>query len=343
MITLIPLHHRGAWNIAVQARYRAEIKDVFKNFPGMVYSGTHRCWYVPYQSGVLENLCEVLRAYDEVEVTDPDGIFVSSFEEPDFPEVPVLYEETLIKLRYSDASRINYMAQFRQFLRFIQPAGADDFGDHEIHRYMVHLVRDKKVSVSTQNVAINAIKFYLEQVRKGERRVYDVDRPRTETKLPTVLSEDEISALFLSTGNLKHRCIMFMLYASGLRISELINLKVSDIDADRMVVYVRMGKGKKDRTTVLSRVAWEAVRQYCELYKPRFWLFEGEKGEAYSTSSVNKMIHRCAAKANIRKNVSATRCGTVLPRTCWNRVRICGISKACWVTKAQKRRNGTLM
>jgi integrase/recombinase XerD len=305
MITLIPLHHRGAWHIAVRSRYRAEIKNVFKNFPGMLYSGTHRCWYVPHQPGVLENLRAILGKHDELEVLDPDCIFSGSLVKTVSPEVPLSYEETLVKLRYSEASRINYVAQFRLFLGFIHPMCANDFGDDEIHRYMVHLVGEKQVSISTQNVAINAIKFYLEKVKKGERRLYHVDRPRRETKLPTVLSEEEVSALFLGTHNIKHKCIMFMLYASGLRISELINLKLSDIDRNRMVVYVRMGKGNKDRITVLSKLALAYLDHYLELYKPGFWLFEGEKREAYGTSSVNKMIHRCAVNAKIRKNVSA--------------------------------------
>jgi integrase/recombinase XerD len=310
VITLAPLHHRDQLNICIQSRFPSSLKEVVRNFPGMKWSQTHRCWYVLNCPGVLKKLRDTFSEYGGSEVADPGGLLLDSDnlppdQVPTPVNVPTLYGEHLVKLRYSKASYLNYMVQFRQFLTFIHPVEADDFSDAHIHQYMLHLVNEKKVSVSTQNTAINSIKFYLENVKKGPRQVYYVDRPRTETKLPIVLSEEEVKALLMGTVNLKHRCIMFMLYASGLRVSEVLNLKWADIDVDRMVVYVRMGKGKKDRITLLSKLALEYLVQYKELYKPSVWVFEGADEEAYSSSSINKMIHRCAAKANIEKNVSA--------------------------------------
>jgi site-specific recombinase XerD len=183
--------------------------------------------------------------------------------------------------------------------------GMTDITDSIVHDYMIYLVRIRKVSLSTQNQAINAIKFYLEHVKKGERKVYYLDRPRNEWKLPVVLSEDEIALLLKHTKNIKHRCLLLLLYSAGLRISELLNLSWNDIDPDRQVIHVRDGKGKKDRITLLSPLAYKQLTDYLQKYRAATWLFEGPGGRPYSNRSVNSIIKRSCALAGITKRVSA--------------------------------------
>jgi integrase len=110
---------------------------------------------------------------------------------------------------------------------------------------MIYLVKEKKASVSTQNIAINSIKFYLEHVYTGERRVYYTERPRKEYKLPVVLSEGEVLELLERVNNLKHRILLFLIYSAGLRLSEVLGLRWTDIEADRKIIVVRNGKGNK--------------------------------------------------------------------------------------------------
>lgn len=305
MITLTPLLHRGRLCIAIKGLNELADKLV-RGFPGRLYSATHRCWYIPLSDTSLEELTEVLSAADAINVVAntaqdlPVSLLYPS------PEVtlPPIYNETLRKLRYSEHSRKNYCTQFLKFLQYIHPKTADEFDSTDIHQYLLHLV-DRRFSISAQNVAINAIKFYLEQVKDGPRQVYYIERPRKESKLPVVLSEEEMTRLLYATNNMKHRCIMFMLYASGLRMSELINLKITDVDFDRKLVNVRSGKGRKDRVTLLSKVAGEYLVRYLEVYAPGTWVFEGPGGKQYGASSVNKIVHVNAAKAGIKKNVSA--------------------------------------
>jgi site-specific recombinase XerD len=170
---------------------------------------------------------------------------------------------------------------------------------------MLYLVNEKKVSPSTQNQAINAIKFYLEQVMEGERRVYYTERPRKEWKLPVVLSNDEVKTLFFHTDNVKHRAIMFLFYSSGLRMSELLHLKWTDLDPGRKSIYVRCGKGKKDRRTILSPLAYDYLMHYKGIYNTSEWVFEGVRGGRYTARSVNNMIKRNTRRAGIEKNISA--------------------------------------
>lgn len=135
-------------------------------------------------------------------------------------------------------------------------------------------------------------------------RFYNIDRPRKDYTLPEVLAQDEILAIIKNTNNIKHKCILSLLYSAGLRRGELINLKIKDIDSKRMVVKVYQGKGNKDRLTLLSNNVLEDLRAYFLEWKPKVYLFEGPKGGQYSTKSIENILKNAAKKAGILKRVS---------------------------------------
>lgn len=166
------------------------------------------------------------------------------------------------------------------------------------------MVNERQVSASYQNQSINAIKFFYERVLGGTRKIYEIERPRKEYYLPEVLSEEEVSSIIKSIPNLKHRAIIMTIYSGGLRISELINLRVKDIDSERMQIRVSQSKGKKDRYTLLSKKTLLILRQYFTEYKPGEWLFEGEDSGQYSTSSIYSIFKKALHSANIKKKVS---------------------------------------
>ena len=118
--------------------------------------------------------------------------------------------------------------------------------------FLRYLVIERKVSTSYQNQAINAVKFYYERVLGGQRKIYLVDRPREEKTLPVVLNEKEVGGLLKATENIKHKAILMLAYSGGLRLSELINVRLTDIDSSRMQIRIEQGKGKKDRYTLLN-------------------------------------------------------------------------------------------
>lgn len=180
----------------------------------------------------------------------------------------------------------------------------DKIDEASIIAFCQYLVIDRKVSAATQNQAINAIKFYYERVLGGQRKFYCLQRPDKEQKLPTVLSTEEITSILKATGNLKHKAILTVIYSSGLRISELINLKIKDIDAERMQIRIEQGKGKKDRYTLLSPKTRELLRAYYRAYKPKEYLFEGQEGGQYSARSVQAFFQEVCKKVGIRKRVS---------------------------------------
>ena len=130
-------------------------------------------------------------------------------------------------------------------------------------------------------------------------RFYGIDRPEREMNLPKVLSVDQVSRMILVTKNLKHRTIISLFYSCGIRRQELISLKLTDIHSDRMLIHVRLGKGKKDRYVQLSEKILVELRSYFKEYKPKEWLFEGPRGKKYSSSSVLKIVKKAAKNANI--------------------------------------------
>lgn len=215
------------------------------------------------------------------------------------------YHEMLVRVRYSEATVKTQESQLRLFLAWLHPRLIQDITEANINDYLLFVTEVKKVSISTQNTAINAIKFYLEKVHHGERKVYYVDRPMKETKLPRVLSQEEVKLLIGSTKNVKHWCMIMLLYATGIRMSELLNLRWKDFDEQRLQLFVDGGKGRKDRMTIISKSALAYIKYYMTLYKTKDYLFEGPGGSRYSPRSVNKVIHSSEHIAGISKPVSA--------------------------------------
>jgi len=136
------------------------------------------------------------------------------------------------------------------------------------------------------------------------QRFYEIDRPRKEHRLPEVLSEEEVKRMIIATGNLKHKAILVTMYSCGLRLSELLDLKLTDVQSDRALVAVRGGKGRRDRNTLLSEKTLLLLRKYFQLYRPGNYLFEGVDGGRYAAKSVQQIVRRALEKAGIRKHAS---------------------------------------
>jgi site-specific recombinase XerD len=189
------------------------------------------------------------------------------------------------------------------FINFTQEPNYTEITEEQINNYLMYLVK-RNVSASYQNQAINAVKFYFEKVLGQQRKYYQIDRPFQDKKLPSVLSIEEVKSIIESIDNLKHKCIIQLIYSAGLRISELINLKIRDIDKDRKQIFIRGGKGKKDRQTVLSDKILPELRIYYKKYQPKEYLFEGQLGGAYSERSIQLILQEAMRKANIKKQAT---------------------------------------
>ena len=217
--------------------------------------------------------------------------------------LPPEYLQKLELVRYSPQTIKTYTSIFLDFINFTKEPNYTEISEEQINNYLMHLVK-RNVSASYQNQAINAVKFYFEKVLGQQRKYYQIDRPFQDKKLPSVLSIEEVKSIIESIDNLKHKCIIQLIYSAGLRISELINLKIRDIDKDRKQIFIRGGKGKKDRQTVLSDKILPELRIYYKKYQPKDYLFEGQLGGAYSERSIQQILQEAMRKANIKKQAT---------------------------------------
>ena len=204
---------------------------------------------------------------------------------------------------YANSTVKTYVSCFESFINHYGESALEDLNENDIRLYLQKLIRED-FSHSYINQAINAIKFYYEVVLEMPNRFYAIERPRAQEKLPQVLAKEEVLAIMEKTNNLKHRCIVGLLYSAGLRRGEVLKLKPDDIDSKRMVIKVRSGKGNKDRYTILSEKLLKDLRQYYREWRPKNHLFEGPKGDSYSAESVLKIVKEASCRAGIRKRVT---------------------------------------
>lgn len=214
------------------------------------------------------------------------------------------YYQALALKRYSPATLRNYRGAFLQFLSYVAPRLPLELNRQEVLDYMAARVAEG-ISEAYQNLLINAIKFYYEQVEGQPRQYYEIPRPKLPITNPKVLAKEEVRALLAMTENLKHRAMLMLAYGLGLRLSEVLALTPQDIDSKRMTLYVRGGKGKKDRDLPLPQSLLELLREQFRHFRPVTFVFEGQHpGEPYSERSLQLVIKAAAARAGIKRPVT---------------------------------------
>jgi len=215
-------------------------------------------------------------------------------------------EEQMILKGMSMATRRTYMSELGRYMADIKNVPATEFTHDRLRKYLAWCLEIIGLSENTIHSRMNALKFFYEQVLKREKFFYDIPRPKRPFLLPKLLNEDELGRLFAALENKKHKAILFTVYSSGLRVSEVVNLKIADIDSGRMQIHIRCAKGKKDRYVNLSPLLLDILRAYIKSHrpKPKEYLFESEQsGTAYPTRTVQQIFANAKAKARILKEV----------------------------------------
>ncbi|MBS1681469.1 MAG: tyrosine-type recombinase/integrase [Bacteroidetes bacterium] len=311
-VTLEPLHHRGQDCLALRFPYSKPLVDVVKQIEHIRFSKTHQCWYVPQRKDLVGEILNTLKGiawvdYRALRNQQQESVAPPSSKKNMPSAVQAILRQMEEKLHlkgYSKSTCKTYQEQFKLFMLYYQPKPPAQLSEEEIKMYLLHLVEKKRISKSAQNQAINAIKFYYEKMLGQQKATYWLDRPIKEFKLPLVLSEEEVSRILKQVENLKHKAILYTIYSAGLRISEAINLRLTDINSDRKTVFVRNAKGGKDRGSLLSEKLLVLLRTYYKQYRPKEFLFEGQHGEEYSARSIQKILKTAVQKAGLRKRVT---------------------------------------
>jgi len=290
--------------------FEAALIKLIKTFPYHSWDAKNIWWTIPYSDKYLNELqAHALGAGMKVSYEEAPAIAagvkrMTAFDIPNYRECPAEMILKLTELRYSKNTTKIYRVMFEEFINYYHKYDINKIDEPQIISFLRFLVMERKVSTSYQNQSINAIKFYYEKVLGGQRKFYFIDRPKKEQTLPNVLNEEEVVRLIKSVDNIKHKCMLMLAYSSGLRLGEVIRLRNSDIDRERMQIKVVEGKGRKDRYTKLSARFLVTYDQYIEKYKPREYVFEGVRGGLYSESSVQNMIKDVVAKAGIQKETT---------------------------------------
>jgi site-specific recombinase XerD len=181
----------------------------------------------------------------------------------------------------------------------------EELGEEEVKEYLLHLLEDRKLSRGTYKNYAAGIKFLYTTTLNRAEVVEKIRYPKALKKLPIVLDLAEVKALLSVTENLKHRALLTITYSAGLRVSETAKLRVTDIDSKRMMVRVQQGKGGKDRYSILSQTALELLRRYWRQYRPKEWLFEGQKeGTHMCYTAIRNIFFEAKKRAGITKPAS---------------------------------------
>lgn len=213
-----------------------------------------------------------------------------------------------MELRSMSQSTIEaYLRQVQVFLRYVQIDEITHIRIEDIRNYVLYLKQDKKLSLGTINVYISALKFFYDITLEKDWDYRKVPRMRGYKSLPAVMSRKEVSEVIDSIKNLKHKAILMTMYGSGLRVSEVANLKVSDIDSKNMQIFIRQSKNRSDRYAILSKTNLELLRTYwLKCGKPRDWLFPGSNPEKpVNVKTIKNLVLKVKNRLGITKKISA--------------------------------------
>jgi len=311
-IQLRPNNLRNEPIIMVQFPFDKELIGCVKTIENTRWSQTLSSWYVKKKDFNLHRVFSVFKSiayvdYSALKTTKDHTILKEHVKRKAYAKTPIpnAYIEHLKLKRYSENTIKTYVSELKKFSAFYASRDLDTLTRDDIKNYLLHLVQKNKVSVSSQNQAISALKYYYEKILKHPKFKFTVERPRKLKKLPKTISELQVFNLLKHTYNLKHKSIIALLYSSGIRVSEVIALKKEHINFENHTILIKQAKGFKDRITVLATTTAEVLDAYIKSYSPKNYLFEGQNGGKYSARSINKFIQRNAKSAKIMQHISA--------------------------------------
>jgi len=315
-ITLIHLFINETKMIGILFQPNKLIQNLIKSLPNPKWSEKDNAVYITNNKENLTQIFDTFRGIAWIDtrkfttnkpIKDNPKLNIDSFRNrkvvDGYKHCPEAYLTKLELKRYSYNTAKTYISLFEKFINRFYEIPVNNLTEIEIRQYLKEL-HDFELSNSYLHQMVNSIKFYFEIVMDMPSRMYTIERPRLEKKLPKVLSIEEVKLLIKHTNNIKHKCIVSLLYSAGLRRSELLNLRVNDIDSKRMLIFIGSAKGNKDRYTLLSEATLTDLREYFKQWRPKEFLFEGIKGNKYSPTSVANIVNKAAIKAKIRKKVT---------------------------------------
>lgn len=313
--------HNNENRIIISFPYEEELVLLIKKFEDARWSKTHRAWHIPQNKYNISDIFKVFKNKAWVDYRDfsRKDVLDTTVESGKRGAKTVLEEkisaEAIEKIekfrfwlhsrRYSPSTINTYLDSIRTFLRFYAFKKIQEIDNNDLIRFNNEYILANNYSASFQNQVVNAVKLFFKTIENSPLDIDAIHRPKRAKKLPNVLSKEEVKAILDTPTNIKHKAMLSLIYACGLRCGEILSLKPNDIDSKRNILHVKNAKGQKDRIVPLSEKIIVLLREYYKATKPKYYLFEGQtKGNRYDARSLQNVLKQSIAKTKITKPVT---------------------------------------
>ncbi|MFY0630168.1 MAG: site-specific integrase [Flavobacteriaceae bacterium] len=297
--------HRKENQLILRFDFNHQLVNLIKSIKETYWSKSLRVWYLKYSQ---ENLDIILSLLKDITEVDTSKINKTTLLKRNLSESQkILLNNFYLYLkgkRYSKSTCDTYTFLVADFVIFYTNKKLQKLTNRDVELYIENIFLKREYSISTQRQFISALKIFTAFYPDTNINNLTLERPKKSRKLPNVLSQEEVLNIIRCTQNLKHRAIIALIYSCGLRISELINLKLEDFHIERKQLIIREGKGRKDRYVSLADSFLPLLSNYYNSYKPIIYFAEGVEGRKYSAESVRQFLKRNCIKAQVRKNVT---------------------------------------
>lgn len=315
-IEVRPLQHHDKQVLGLFFPYHLQITTTLRHMNAR-WSKTHNCWLLPNNR---ENLKKLFAGLKGIAWIDTTALFQNQPKsntknpKPKTHTLPPLstaqtheiekFKAWLTSGRFSPSTVKTYSEALGVFLRYFPDVEPSNISNEHLIRFNNEYILKNGYSSSFQNQVINALKSYFKKIQHKNLNPDLIQRPRREHKLPNVLSKEEVKAILEAPTNLKHRMMLSLIYACGLRRSELLNMELTHIDRKRKIIIIKQAKGNKDRIAPISDKILVMLTEYYKAYRPKKYLVEGQQGGQYTASSLSQVLHACVRKARINKPIT---------------------------------------
>lgn len=313
-VIALPLEHKGKKYIALEFSFDKHLTDICKSI-GAQWGKKLGVWYLENTTDNFYKIMEAFRGEAWVDLKRLKQKQVEQVVSPKFnyevnlndetEEELIRFERKMLAKRYSMSTIKTYISILKRFFTYYNEQLSKDLNDEDIINYMNDVILAVGYSEVYQRQLLGSLKLFYFYVHQEKREFEEVPRLRKSKQLPEVLSREEVIELFEACNNIKHEFVLKLIYGCGLRVGDAISMKQKDIDLNRMIVHIKRGKGRKDRSVGFPRSLVSLYERYLKHYKPRDYVLEGQFGGPYTANSINNVIKRCCEVAGIKKHVTA--------------------------------------
>ncbi len=309
LITLERKYHRKEHQIIINFKYDESLLAILRDVPMAKWSKSLKTWYI---LNTPENLKLIFKLFKGEANINAEAVFNKSMPMHQYPKKRIRnltntnrsllnnFFKYLKGKRYSQSTIDTYTQQIADFIEYNNDKDTDALTNRDVELFIETIYIKRNYSISTQRQFISALKLFVVYYPNTLINDLQLARPNKSKKLPTILSYQEMIRLLQCTTNIKHRMALALLYSAGLRISELINLKIEHLHIDRNQILIKDAKGRKDRFVSIAKSIVPLLENYLITYKPELYFIEGKKGIRYTAGSIRKFLHKACKTAQIK-------------------------------------------